>query len=155
LPHKPGETESEVIERVAEITSRSIMVKPTEPDQKAGLTDYLAAERTFLAWIRTGLALMGFGFVVARFGLFLRQLQAVRAVTLQHSYGLSVWFGTALIAAGVGLISAAGYHHLNLVRRLDSGEIPPSHSAAQSVTLAVFLALVGLAMAIYLVSTRI
>ncbi len=37
----------------------------------ADLRDYLAAERTFLAWIRTGLALMGFGFVVARFGLFL------------------------------------------------------------------------------------
>jgi putative membrane protein len=39
--------------------------------QNASLSDYLAAERTFLAWIRTGLALMGFGFVVARFGLFL------------------------------------------------------------------------------------
>ena len=43
----------------------------------SGPSDYLAAERTFLAWIRTGLALMGFGFVVARFGLFLRMLQAV------------------------------------------------------------------------------
>ena len=41
----------------------------------SGPSDYLAAERTFLAWIRTGLALMGFGFVVARFGLFLRALQ--------------------------------------------------------------------------------
>ena len=38
---------------------------------------YLAAERTLLAWIRTGLALMGFGFVVARFGLFLREVAAV------------------------------------------------------------------------------
>ncbi|HKF26126.1 MAG TPA: DUF202 domain-containing protein [Candidatus Acidoferrum sp.] len=40
---------------------------------KAELRDYLAVERTFLAWIRTGVALMGFGFVVARFGLFLQQ----------------------------------------------------------------------------------
>ena len=39
---------------------------------------YFAAERTLLAWVRTGLALMGFGFVVARFGLFLRELAAVR-----------------------------------------------------------------------------
>lgn len=41
----------------------------------SGPSDYLAAERTFLAWIRTGLALMGFGFVVARFGLFLEALE--------------------------------------------------------------------------------
>ena len=40
----------------------------SEPDPRV----FFAAERTFLAWIRTGLALMGFGFVVARFGLFLR-----------------------------------------------------------------------------------
>jgi uncharacterized membrane protein YidH (DUF202 family) len=38
----------------------------------------LAAERTLLAWVRTGLALMGFGFVVARFGLFLHELAAAR-----------------------------------------------------------------------------
>ena len=44
----------------------------------SGPSDYLAAERTFLAWIRTGLALMGFGFVVARFGLFLQALQGGR-----------------------------------------------------------------------------
>ena len=41
----------------------------------SGPADSLAAERTFLAWIRTGLALMGFGFVLARFGLFHRALQ--------------------------------------------------------------------------------
>jgi hypothetical protein len=46
-----------------------------ESQAKAGLSDLLAAEGTFLAWIRTGLALMGFGFVVARFGLFLKQMQ--------------------------------------------------------------------------------
>jgi putative membrane protein len=47
------------------------MDAPTEMRQRAALSDYLAAERTVLAWIRTGLGLMGFGFVVARFGLFL------------------------------------------------------------------------------------
>ena len=74
------------------------MDAPTEMRQKAGLSDYLAAERTLLAWIRTGLALMGFGFVVARFGLFLQQLQAIQHPSSAQPYGLSLWFGTALIA---------------------------------------------------------
>jgi putative membrane protein len=123
--------------------------------QKAGLSDYLAAERTFLAWIRTGLALMGFGFVVARFGLFLQQVQAFHVAAPQQGYGLSLWFGTALIAAGVILNVFAGFHHLHLVRKLDSGEIPRSHPTAQALALAIFLAVVGLAMAVYLVSIRV
>jgi len=66
--------------------------------QGATLSDYLAAERTLLAWIRTGLALMGFGFVVALFGLFLEQFQVMQRAPAAPSYGLSLWFGTALIA---------------------------------------------------------
>ena len=60
-------------------------------DKKSLLTEDprvpLAAERTFLAWIRTGLALMGFGFVVARFGLFLRELTAVKKIPQPLSHG--------------------------------------------------------------------
>ena len=69
--------------------------------QRAALSDYLAAERTLLAWIRRGLALIGFGFVVARFGLFLQQLQVMQRASAAQSYGLSLWFGTALITLGV------------------------------------------------------
>jgi len=73
------------------------MDAPTKPTQKADIRDYLAAERTLLAWIRTGLALTGFGFVMARFGVFLQQLQATQHTAVQ-SYGLSWWFGKVLIA---------------------------------------------------------
>ena len=130
------------------------MEKPAQSPQKAGLSDYLAAERTFLAWIRTGLALMGFGFVVARFGLFLQQVQAFHALAPQQGYGLSLWFGTSLIAAGVILNVFAGFHHVNLIKKLDSGETPRSQPTAQALALAIFLAVVGLAMAVYLVSIR-
>jgi uncharacterized membrane protein YidH (DUF202 family) len=51
------------------------MNRQPEIRQRAALSDYLAAERTLLAWIRTGLALMGFGFVVARFGRFVHESQ--------------------------------------------------------------------------------
>ena len=87
----------------------------TESKPNAASADYLAAERTLLAWIRTGLALMGFGFVVARFGLFLQRLQAVEKTFSAQSYGLSLWFGTALIAAGVFVNLFAGWQHARLV----------------------------------------
>jgi putative membrane protein len=130
------------------------MDSPADTGQKASLSDYLAAERTLLAWIRTGLALMGFGFVVARFGLFLQQLQIMQRTPIERSYGLSLWFGTALIAVGVIVNVFAGWQHLRLVRELDRGAASHSHSSTQAVLIAFFLALVGLTMAIYLVSVR-
>jgi uncharacterized protein (DUF302 family)/uncharacterized membrane protein YidH (DUF202 family) len=125
-----------------------------EPRQKPELRDSLAAERTFLAWIRTGLALMGFGFVVARFGLFLQQVQLLQHSASEHSYGLSLWFGTALIALGVAVNALSAWHHLRLVRELNRGGPMPSRPSIQAVLVAAFLALVGLAMAIYLISVR-
>ena len=130
------------------------MDAPTETKQKAELRDFLAAERTFLAWIRTGLALMGFGFVVARFGLFLQQLQVVERAASTQSYGMSLWFGTALIAVGVLVNVLSAWHHVQLVRELNRGGPMPSRPSTQAVVIALFLALVGLAMAIYLVSVH-
>jgi uncharacterized protein (DUF302 family)/uncharacterized membrane protein YidH (DUF202 family) len=130
------------------------MDRQPEIRQRAALSDYLAAERTLLAWIRTGLALMGFGFVVARFGLFLQELQVAQHILPPRSYGLSLWFGTALIALGVIVNILAGWHHARLVRELDRGETAHSRLSTQAVAIAFFLALVGLAMAIYLVSVR-
>ena len=99
---------------------------PAENAKKSSLSDYLAAERTLLAWIRTGLALMGFGFVVARFGLFLQQIQFLQRIPASESYGLSLWFGTALMAVGVVVNVAAGWNYIQLVRELDRGQT--SHS---------------------------
>ena len=118
------------------------------------LSDHFAAERTLLAWIRTGLALMGFGFVVARFGLFLQQLQIVQHASSMQPYGLSLWFGTALIGAGVVLNLFSGWHHFRLIRTMDQGHWTRPHTATLAVLTSVFLALVGIGMAIYLISVR-
>src|SRR5580698_2055933 len=130
------------------------MGAPSGTGPKAALSDYLAAERTLLAWIRTRLALMGFGFVVARFGLFLQQIQILQRTPAAQPYGLSLWFGTALIAVGVIVNIFAGWQHTRLVRELDRGDTGHSRSSTQAVAVAFFLALIGLAMAIYLLSVR-
>ena len=125
-----------------------------DANPKADARDYLAAERTFLAWIRTGLALMGFGFVVARFGLFVQQFELLQRGQPAPSPGLSLWFGTALIAAGIAVNIFSALRHVRLVRQLDQGEPSCARSLTQGVATAAFLALVGLAMAIYLLSVR-
>lgn len=130
------------------------MAELAETKTKASISDYLAAERTLLAWIRTGLALMGFGFVVARFGLFLQELQVVQRVPSLQPYGLSLWFGVALIAMGVAVNLFSAWRHSRLIRELDLGEEPNSRPSAQAIAVAVILALVGVAMAAYLVSIR-
>jgi putative membrane protein len=140
--------------RKGDLQECSDMDAPTETRQRANLSDYLAAERTLLAWIRTGLALMGFGFVVARFGLFLQQLQIAQHATAVRPYGLSLWFGTALIAAGVAVTLFSGWHHLRLIRGLDLGHPTRPHATTLAVATCLFLGLVGVGMVIYLISVR-
>lgn len=135
-------------------SSDSKTIASTEKKQRADLRDYLAAERTFLAWVRTGLALMGFGFVVARFGLFLQQLRLIDHAPSASSYGVSLWFGTVLIVVGVVVNITSARRHVRFVRELDRGEPACSRSLTQAVATALFLALVGLAMAVYLLSVR-
>ncbi len=121
--------------------------------ERADLRDVLAAERTFLAWIRTGLALMGFGFVVARFGLFLQEFQIVQhGQAFLSRPGLSRWFGTSLIAVGVIVNVVAAWHHARLVRELDRGGVPPARPSTVAIVVACALALVGVAMVVYLLS---
>lgn len=130
------------------------MDSPTGGNPKADLRDYLAEERTFLAWIRTGLALMGFGFVVARFGLFLEELQIAQRSYAAQRHQLSLWFGTALILVGVAVNLYSAWRHVHLVKELNRGGAATHSSSRQAVILALFLALVGLAMALYLTLVR-
>lgn len=125
-----------------------------EAAPKATLSDYLAAERTLLAWIRTGLAMMGFGFVVARFGLFLQEFRVTQNAPSAAHYGLSLWFGTALIVVGVVVNIVAGWRHVHLVKALDRGETSHSRAVARTAIIAFLVAVVGLAMATYLISVR-
>jgi len=115
---------------------------------------YLAVERTLLAWIRTGLALMGFGFVVARFGLFLQELGTVAPRIPVKSTGFSLWTGTILVLAGVVINAVSTAQYLRAIRDLNEGRDATGRPSALAVALAVVLCILGTAMAIYLLVIR-
>ena len=125
------------------------------PDEsKATPRDFLAVERTFLAWIRTGLALMGLGFVLARFGIFLPEFSLNQPSLPPHSSGLSLWFGTALIFLGVLVCLLSLVRYRRLLQQLQQSEAMLSRPSTLAMTAALVLAILGVAMAIYLISVK-
>ena len=124
-------------------------MNPAKPDVDHNLQ--LAAERTLLAWIRTGLALMGFGFVVARFGLFLRELTRVPENPLVAGSG-SLGFGVGLVGVGVGVLAVAGWRFQRYTSALRAGEDVDPPGQGFGVIVCGVLVLLGSAMAVYLLS---
>jgi putative membrane protein len=115
------------------------------------LADFLAAERTFLAWIRTSLALAGFGFVIARFGLFLEAMRVGPARAGVAETG-SAWIGASLILAGSFVFAWSAWSYSRLIRKLKSGEPEPAGGSAVAVAAAIILAMLGIALAAHLLS---
>ena len=107
---------------------------------------YFAAERTLLAWIRTALTLMGFGFVVARFGLFLRMLHPEQS----GGHAFSVVVGVTLVLLGVLTAGAAAIQHRRFTATLSAAQLPAHVSMRFPVMLAWALCLIGLMLAAYL-----
>ena len=126
------------------------MDKPAEQDPRV----YFAAERTFLAWIRTGLGLMGIGFAVSRFGLFLRQLAVVEVHQNTRTTGISLWSGVALVGLGVIVTLSSVLRHIQLIHQLTSGTWQPGRVSRDAVILGLILAAIGVGMAIYLMLVR-
>jgi inner membrane protein YidH len=115
----------------------------------ARFTDHAANERTLLAWIRTGIALMAFGFAIARFGVFLREVaQAGQIHVNAHGLG-SAWFGVALVALGLVTNASALGRYLTIRKALERKQsIAPS--AWMAYGLGIGSVIVAIAMAVML-----
>jgi putative membrane protein len=105
--------------------------------------DHLANERTFLAWIRTGLGLIGFGFVLARMGLFLRQLAFSSALVppAHHTGGHEFMVtGMVFLLLGTALCAWSARLYQRARRGIDSGHYEPAHREVVAISLIVALA---------------
>lgn len=111
---------------------------------------YFAAERTLLAWVRTGLATIGLGFVVARFGLFLRML---RDAADESAHIGSTLIGVGLVLLGSAAMALAAWHHYQFCRTLPATSLPPRAPLQWTVAFAAVLAAVGAALAAYLLTS--
>lgn len=107
-----------------------------------------AAERTLLAWQRSAIALMGFGFVVERFGLFLQLVAHQSETSGQRSFSLAAGVLLLLLGAAVALISARQFGQV--AKNLDPSVVPPGYWTQIGVVLNVIIAVIALALALHL-----
>lgn len=103
--------------------------------------EHQANERTFLAWLRTSIALIGFGFAIARFGLFLQQLQ--RTLTPQEpptdTLLTSENLGISLVVFGIVIIAVAAWRYNRVLGQIERGDYRPSRLTIWVVTAVVMI----------------
>jgi putative membrane protein len=121
---------------------------PLAPSQV--VTQLLAAERTFLAWVRTSIAIASLGFVVAKFGIWLRELAAQLNPQIQvQTTAMSLPIGIGLMIFGGLLTLAAAWHFRVVSQAIEHGRMHSNRALVTAVTLGVFL--LSAVMIVYLV----
>ena len=107
-----------------------------------------AAERTLLAWQRSSLALMGFGFVIERFSLFLAALRGEAATPKPHIFSLVVGVALILLGAGIALASSIGYRRF--IKTLPEQDVSSGYLISLGAIMNLLIAAVGIVLAGYL-----
>ena len=114
---------------------------------------FFAAERTLLAWLRTGLTIIGLGFVVARFGLLLRVL-AAQPHGGEAQSGPSGALGVLFVLIGTIAVLGATVQHRRFIATLPPSELPPAYSRTFALALSGVVGLLGLLLTGYLLVSR-
>jgi putative membrane protein len=126
-------------------------MKEEKNQPPASPSDHLANERTFLAWIRTSIAIMGFGFVVVKFALFIKQLSLVLTTkqTVLPGKGYSTQIGILLVAGGAFMAMYSYLRYRNTEKQLLNHAYKPS--VLPALILTVGIVIVGALLVIYLI----
>lgn len=113
---------------------------------------FFAAERTLMAWNRTGLTLMAFGFVLERFGLFLHMLRPAAHADGGAGRDLSFWIGVAFITLALSVMGFSIVQFRRVLRTLRPIEIPARYCTWSGIAMNLSVILLGLALLAYLFS---
>jgi putative membrane protein len=115
-------------------------------------SDHAANERTFLAWVRTAIAVMAFGFLIERFDLFLKVVapQLAGRRIAPHGEAFANWAGLTFLVIGVVTIVIAGYRFRKTAQEIESDTDVPSPGERFDLALAIMVALLGASMVLYL-----
>ena len=108
---------------------------------------YFAAERTLLAWVRTGIAVMGFGFIVGRFGDF---LAAASSDPQDAGGGVTPFVGAGLIALGAVSIAAGALEYRRYMQTLRPEDLPSPRASRLPLTLSWLLVALGAVLVVVL-----
>ncbi len=115
-------------------------------------SDHAANERTFLAWVRTAIAVMAFGFLIERFDLFVR-VAAPQLAERQlggQGEGFANWAGLAFIVIGILTVAVAGVRFTRTTKDIDSADELASPGERFDLALAIMIGLLGASLALYL-----
>ena len=113
-------------------------------------SDHAANERTFLAWVRTAIAVMAFGFLVERFDLFLSAMPNLQSQPGLRGQAFANEAALASILLGIAMIAVATMRFFRIAKQIDKDETVPSTGSLFDLVLAVLLLLLGLSLFIYL-----
>jgi putative membrane protein len=118
-------------------------------------SDHAANERTFLAWVRTAIAVMAFGFLIERFDLFIKFAtpQLAQQQFAPHGQAFANWAGLAFIGLGVAMIVIAGGRFVRTAKDIETDDDVPSPGERFDLALALLLGLLGAALFLYMSRT--
>jgi putative membrane protein len=124
--------------------------KKSTQEPPADLNNHLANERTFLAWVRTSMGIMAFGFVVVKFSLFIKEISiAIQKPLVGPNKGYSSYLGIFLVAFGVLIGLLAYFRYKRIEREIIESNFRTSNRLATILTICILL--VGIFLVVYLV----